>query len=595
MCGFAGVFDRTEQRNISAQLLVDMSGAVAHRGPDDCASYRAPGLGLRHHRLALVDTSGGKQPMCSPDGGAVLVFNGFIYNYVELRAALERLGASFRTRSDTEVVLQAWLAWGPDCARHLRGMFAFAIWDRAERCLHLARDPLGIKPLFYTSLPDGTVAFASDLRAFFRVPSFRRELLPTSIEDYLAFGYIPEPATLFRDAAKLPAGSTLTLRHGQPVGSPVTYWKPWRSRPERPLDEREAEGVLIDSLQGIVENCLASDHRVGILLSGGVDSSAVLWAAARKAAAPIPAFTLAVDHQGYDESQFAAMAVRHVGADHHMVPLGTPGPDAIDRLAVQFDEPFADSSAFPTSMICRRAKQEVPVVMSGDGGDELFAGYRRYREVSGTVEPGTGPARRSRLVDAYMERVSVVPSAVRRDLYERDFARSLQGYSAAQVMRRAADDAPVDDEVELLQYLDLRTYLQGDILTKVDRTSMTHALEVRVPMLDHTFVDMASSLPTRARIRGSEGKWIFKKALEPHLPDELLYRQKMGFSVPIHRWLAGHLRDHVRDRLASSVLIDAAVFDRRRLDALLDDPSDTSEVLWSLLMLEGYCREYVFA
>jgi asparagine synthase (glutamine-hydrolysing) len=627
MCGIVGMMDLKERRPIDRELLSRINESQFHRGPDDGGLFTDPGIGLGFRRLAIIDLSGGAQPLFNEDHSVVIVFNGEIYNYKKLVPVLEAKGHVFRTRSDTEVIVHAWEEWGPACVDRLRGMFGFAIWDKKQQTLFLARDRLGEKPIYYSELADGTFIFGSELKSLLTHPGTQRALEPRAVEDYFAYGYVPDPKTIYRGIFKLPPGHTLLLQRGKPVPAPRSYWDvAFHVQPG--ANERAAGEELIQRLRDCVDMRMVADVPIGAFLSGGVDSSAVVALMAGLSPDPINTCSIAFGQKEYDESRFAGMIAERYHTRHHVRQVTEDDFDLVDRLALFYDEPFADSSAMPTYRVCELARERVTVALSGDGGDEVFAGYRRYRwhhyeelvrraipaalrrplfGFLGSVYPKADWAPRplrakSTLqgiardtAEAYFRSVGLITDEMRAQLFSASFKNSLQGYGAREVLEGHMRDAPADDHLSQIQYADLKTYLAGDILVKVDRASMANSLEVRVPILDHELIEWAAGLPLALKLRGGEGKYVFKKALEPLVPNDLLYRPKMGFSVPLARWFRGPLRQRVRDALSSQVLADAGVFEMGYLQQLVNQHQsgarDHSAALWSLLMFESFLRQ----
>jgi asparagine synthase (glutamine-hydrolysing) len=627
MCGIVGIFDLQGQRDIDPARLARMNHSLRHRGPDADGLHREPGLGLGHRRLAVIDLAGGQQPLFNADRSIAIVFNGEIYNYRSLMAELRQFGHPFRTSSDTEVIVHAWEQWGERCVQRLRGMFAFALWDRRRHLLFLARDRLGVKPLYYGQAQDGTVAFGSELKALLAHPAMPREIDAQAVEEYFAYGYVPEPRSIFRHARKLPPGHTLSIRAGQPLPEPQPYWDiPFT--PHCPASEAQAADELLARLREAVRIRMVAEVPLGAFLSGGVDSSAVVALMAGASAAPVNTCSISFGDPAYNEARYADLVARRYGTCHHALQVEQDDFELIDLLARLYDEPFADSSAMPTYRVCQLARQRVTVALSGDGGDESLAGYRRYRlhareeKVRALMAPGLrqslfgtlgrlypkadwaprflrakttfeGLARDT--TDAYFHGVSILGDTMRARLFSPELRRSLQGYRAVEVLRRHALASPAQDPLSQVQYLDLKTYLPGDILTKVDRASMAHALEVRSPLLDHELVAWMSGLPPRLKLRRGEGKYLLKKALRPLLPDELLYRRKMGFSVPLAAWLRGPLRQRLQQRLLGATLAQCGLFDMDYVRQLIEQHGagrrDYSAPLWTLLMFEAFLRQ----
>ena len=629
MCGIAGIFDTRGRRDIARDLVARMNESQHHRGPDECGIHAEPGIGLGHRRLSIIDVSTGQQPLWNEDGSVVVIYNGEMYNYQSLIPELTALGHTFQTRSDTEVIVHAWEAWGEACVTRFRGMFAFALYDRNRSTLFLARDRLGVKPLHYAFLDDGTFIFGSELKSLRAYPNFPSVIDHCAVEEYFALGYIPEPRTIFEGARKLPPAHTLTLTRGAPVAEPKMYWDP-RFTLDARISTQDAFAELIRRLDESVKLRLISEVPLGAFLSGGVDSSAVVASMARSSVDPVNTCSIAFADPAYDESRFAQAVATRYRTRHFIDRVESDDFDLIDELARIYDEPYADSSAIPTYRVCQLARKHVTVALSGDGGDENFGGYRRYRMhlgeerlrramplafrrpvfgLLGQIYPKADWAPRyfrakttfeslgRRSVDAYFHTMSIFRDDMRSRLFSDAFKAKLSGYNAIEVFRRHAALAQTDDPLALIQYLDLKTYLVGDINTKVDRASMAHSLEVREPLMDHPLVEWLCTLPSSLKMRGAEGKWLLKKAMEPRVPHDVLYREKMGFAVPLARWFRGPLQARVRDALQGERLQATGIFDagylRYLLDAHQSGARDHSAPLWSLLMFDAFLRNVV--
>lgn len=625
MCGIVGIFDIKGASEIDRNLLSRMNESQFHRGPDEGGMHTEPGLGFGHRRLSIIDLSSGQQPMHSQDGNVVLTYNGEVYNFPELRAELEALGYSFRTHCDTEVILYAWQAWGESCVERLRGMFAFAIWDRPSQTLFLARDRLGVKPLFYAELSNGQFIFGSELKALKQHPLLPKEVDPTAIEDYFGFGYIPDPKTIYRGVHKLEPGYCLTIKRGQNAYRPKQYWDV-KFQTASVDGAAEAGEELIERLREAVKIRMVADVPLGAFLSGGVDSSGVVALMAGLSKDPVNTCSISFGDPKFNEAQFAAQVAQRYHTSHRVEQVDPDDFSLIDQLSGLYDEPYADSSALPTYRVCELAKKQVTVVLSGDGGDENLAGYRRYRwhtyeermramlpdalrvplfSTLGRVYPKLDWApkvlRAKTTLESigrdsmagYFHSVSVLSNGMRSQLFSESLKSDLQGYQAIEVFRRYRQQAP-EHPLSMVQYLDLKTYLAGDILTKVDRASMAHALEVRVPLLDHKLVEWMASLPPDLKLHGREGKYLFKKALEPYLPNDILYRPKMGFAVPLSSWFRGPLKQRVQQALLGETLKNTGWFDEAYLHHLVSQHQsglrDYSAPIWSLLMFEAFLR-----
>ena len=624
MCGIAGMFNLDGQEPASRNLLERMNQVQSHRGPDEGAVWLEQGVGLAHRRLAIIDISSGQQPLVSRDGQAVIVFNGEIYNFLLLRQELGELGHQFTTHSDTEVILAAYAQWGEACVEHLRGMFAFAIWDLSRQQLFLARDRLGIKPLYYSLVNGQSLIFGSELKALMQHPQLDRRLDESAIEDYFAFGYIPDPKSIYAGVAKLAPGHTLLIRQGDSRLQLRQYWDASFANPHQ--DSRETlQQELLERLREAVDVRLMAEVPLGAFLSGGVDSSAVVAMMAGLQDKPVNTCSIGFDVRDFNETEYARSVAEHYRTEHQERVVASDDFELLGQLSGLYDEPFADSSAIPTYRVCELARERVIVCLSGDGGDELFAGYRRHRwhmneekirqmlpaslraGVFGTLgrwypkldwapkflrAKTTFQALARDSIQAYLHSVSVVAEPLRRQLFNPAFQQRLQGYRADQVFADHAANFDGEDPLSLVQYLDMKTYLPGDILTKVDRASMAHSLEVRVPLLDHPLLEWANRIPAAMKLEGGQGKMIFKQSLTGHLSEEVLYRDKMGFAVPLSAWFRGPLKDRLRRRLLNGALRELDIFDMTFVERLVEGHisglAEHSAVLWSLMMFEAF-------
>ena len=631
MCGLVSIFDSRAARAVDQALLARMNDALMHRGPDEGGLHVEAGVGLGHRRLSIIDLSAGHQPLFNEDGSVAVVFNGEIYNFADLSKELVAAGHIFRTHSDTEVIVHAWEEWGEDCVRRFRGMFAFVLWDRNRQTFFLARDRLGKKPLYYAILPDGFVIVGSELKALLLHPGISREINPTAVEDYFAFGYVPDPKTILRAVSKLSPAHTLTIRRGAAVPAPRAYWDvPFKS--VGLIDRGTAERELIERLREAVRIRLISEVPLGAFLSGGVDSSAVVAMMAGLSSEPVNTCSISFGEPRFNEARYAEQVAVRYHTKHRVEQVDPDDYDLIDILARVYDEPFADSSALPTYRVCQLARKQVTVALSGDGGDESLAGYRRYkwhvyeermrsffprvlrRPLFGALgrfypkldwapkvlrAKTTFQAIARDTLEGYLHGVSVMSDNMRSRLYSNRFRRTLDGYHAIEVFKAHAAGAPTDHPLSLVQYLDMKTYLPGDILVKVDRASMAHSLEVRAPILDHKLIEWVSGLATEWKLEGGEGKALLKSALRPYLSDDILYRPKMGFAVPLAGWFRGPLRDRVREAVLGPILAATEIFDPRFLRDLVDQHQsgrwDHSAALWSLVMFEAFQRNLLSA
>ena len=622
MCGLAGLFHFSGARIPDQALLRRMTDAIHHRGPDGEGLHAEPGVALGHRRLAIVDLAGGVQPMASPDGELIVTFNGEIYNHEVLRRELEAAGHHFRTRSDTEAILHAWREWGPGCLQRMNGMFAFAIWDRSAGALFLARDRLGEKPLHYAQLPDGTVAFASELGALLTLPGIARRIDPRALEDFLSLGYVPDPHTIYAGIHRLPPGHHLMLRRPgiATLPRPTRYWQPPTTTIAATAADAAAE--LSARLEESVRLRLMSDVPLGSFLSGGVDSGAITGIAARNAST-MQSFTIGFPGTS-DERPAAAGMAAMFGTTHRSE---TSEPDYLDAARSQvalFHEPFGDHSSVPTLAVCALARKHVTVALSGDGGDEVFAGYRRYRwhqmaEAVRAYVPASarrhvlGPlARIYPKLDAaprwlrakhtlteisldsalgYYRTVCKLHRDNRRALLSASLRSELGDYDPGDRFAGLMAECDPDETLLQAQYADLATWLPGDILTKVDRTSMAVSLEVRPPILDHTLVEWGMALPTALKLKGGEGKHILRQAVAPLLPERVLHGPKQGFAASIGAQLRAQA-PLVKQRLLGGAMLDSGLFDAGGLAAMVDRHAsgrhDHAQAIWQLLVLEGF-------
>jgi asparagine synthase (glutamine-hydrolysing) len=622
MCGIAGIFHLGTPKPVDPARVERMCDAIAHRGPDGQGVWTAPGVGLGHRRLSIIDVAGSPQPMASSDGRAMLVYNGEVYNYRELREELKAHGASFLTDGDSEVILAAWQQWGVDCLPRLHGMFAFAIYDMSQRTLFLARDRLGVKPLFLAELSDGSLAFGSELKALTAHPLLRREVDPLAIEDYLTWGYVPDHRSILAGVGKLPAGHSLLLRHEASVPAPVQWWDVSFAE-RRPGRAADLEAELLHLLRQAVTSRMVSDVPLGAFLSGGVDSSSVVALMAEASRDPVKTCSIGFDVAALDETGYASVIAERFATEHRSRIVSADDFDKVDMLAAMFDEPFADASALPTWRVSQLARENVTVALSGDGADEAFAGYRRhvfqhnedrarsllpqavrqpvfgalgavYPKADWAPRPLRGKATLLSLArsseEGYARALAVTRAEQRDTLYSPEFLRIRGDYRAETAFEDLMRGAPARSGLDRAQYADLKFWLPGDILTKVDRASMAVSLEAREPLLDHRLIEFAAALPERMRMRGGVGKWLMKRTMRRYLPDDILYRQKQGFVTPIAQWFRGPLAETARSIGASAALARTGWFDAKRLSALAESHiagrSDHSRLLWQMLMLD---------
>ncbi|MEP7348731.1 MAG: XrtA/PEP-CTERM system amidotransferase [Sphingorhabdus sp.] len=622
MCGIAGIFHLETAKPVDPERVKRMTDAIAHRGPDGSGVWTAPGVGLGHRRLSIIDLNGGAQPMHSDDGALTLSFNGEIYNFMDLRKELEAVGYVFRTNSDSEVILHGWRHWGPDCVSHFHGMFVFAIYDARTRQLFLARDRLGVKPLFYAPIADGSIIFGSELKALTAHPALRREADLAAVDDYLAFGYVPDHASIIRGVKKLPAGHFLLLQQGRPLPQPVEYWDIDFSKRVKG-SQSELEEELLRLMRQAVTSRMVADVPLGAFLSGGVDSSSVVALMAEHSRQPVKTCSIGFDVGALDESEYAETVARRFATDHRNRKVAADDFALIDMLAHHFDEPFADGSALPTYRVCEMAREQVTVALSGDGADEAMAGYRRHvfhhneERVRGLLPQSVRGALFGRLgrvypkadwaprplrakttllslarsgAEGYTNAVSLTNPEQRRALYSRRSRNIIGDYRAEAYMERLMVCAPARSGLDQAQYADMKLWLPGDILTKLDRTSMAVGLEAREPLLDHRLLEFAASLPENMRVRRGQGKYLMKQTMERYLPKDILYRPKMGFVTPIGQWFRGPLAEAARNLATSPVLSQVEWFDNAVIAKAAEDHIsgrvNNDRLLWQLVMLE---------
>jgi asparagine synthase (glutamine-hydrolysing) len=626
MCGICGIVSTDREAVIEPAVIRRMCDTLAHRGPDDQGMYVAPGVALGHRRLSIIDLRPeGRQPMSNEDGTVQIVFNGEIYNFAEHYQWLIARGHKFRSRTDTEVIIHLYEELGVRCLERLRGMFAFAIWDQRKHCLFLARDRFGKKPLFY-HVDGKQMLFASEAKAILTYPQFEREPDPVAIDNYIALGYVAGARSAFKGIRKLPPAHYLLLADGK-----VEIRRYWRLAftPKLELSEDEACAQIVDRLSEAVRLRLIGDVPIGAFLSGGLDSSSIVALMAALGSGPVKTFSIGFEESAYDETAYARTVARHFGTDHHEFVVRPEGQEILDRMVWHYDEPFADAAALPTFYLSKLTREYVTVALTGEAGDENFAGYPRYaynslaQYLQGKsevlrwlvrnaarlgdrllLESGTLGSR-LRKVDAMLAgngepwaaRLTVrVSSASRKLLYSEAFAEELGARSPERLIAKVFDDTD-GEGLDAALNLDLNLYLPYDLLTKVDIASMAVGLEARAPMVDHEFVEFIARLPTRFKRSGLSTKVIFRKAMKDILPKPILNRAKRGFSVPLDLWFRGHLKDLLRDVLLSRRCTGRAYFNRHVIEAMIDahtsGRADHQQELWGLLMLELWHRMFI--
>ena len=623
MCGIAGFADRQHpsgsRKETDFALVHAMCEVIRHRGPDDEGIHVEGGVGLGMRRLSIIDLSTGHQPMHNEDESVWIVFNGEIYNYRELRAQLEAAGHRFYTSSDTETIVHAYEQWGEECFARLRGMFGLALWDRRARTLLLARDRAGIKPLHYAE-HGGRLYFGSELKSLLAAGAVDGAIDLESLDHYLSFLYTPRDRSIFNGVSKLPPGHALRWRHGHAEVRP--FWQISADQTFRGTAEDAAE-ELRRVLADAVRSHMVSDVPLGAFLSGGVDSSAVVGLMAEASDRPVKTFSIGFDEPEYDELEHARTVAAHFSTDHHEFVVRPDALGILDRLIEHFDEPFADSSAIPTWYVSEIARQHVTVVLSGDGGDELFGGYDRYlphprverfdrlpipgrRKVAAMVWPllphgaqGKNFLRHVSLgTDArFIDSVALFRDDEKAALYSPELRASLRGASAKKTLARHFDRFAALAPHDRMMRFDFETYLPEDVLTKVDRMSMAHSIESRVPLLDNRVIDFAAELPAHLKIRQGRRKHVLKEAVKGLLPPGILDRKKQGFGVPLDVWFRGRLRDVFADVLGSARTRQRGYFQPAFIERIVQEHvsgrRDHTLRLWQLLVFELWQRHYV--
>ena len=623
MCGIAGMVSANPGERVETEIIHRMCQAIVHRGPDDEGLFTKDGVGLGMRRLSIIDLAGGHQPVFNEDRSAWIVFNGEIYNFLELRPELESRGHRFSTHSDTEVILHLYEEMGADCVQKLRGMFAFAIYDERKKKLVIARDRFGKKPLHY-ALSAGRLLFGSEIKSILAVAPELAEVNNEALLQYMYFGYVPDPLTAFLPIQKLPPGHSLEFENGKV--SVRQYWDLPQYGTHQPASEEECLEELEYRLAEAVRIRLISDVPLGALLSGGTDSSTVVALMARASSKPVKTFSIGFKHDDFNEAQYARRVAKHFSTDHHELIVEPDVLETVETLTRSLEEPFGDSSMLPTYYVSCLARQHVTVALSGDGGDELFAGYDRYgihsrRQVFEKVPGWMWRLYRNHVYsrlpqdmrgrkfaynvslpwrERYVDGISFVPSFERdMPLFSDEFRATLANYeNPEEVMYRYFRNAPAKDPVSQMLYVDTKTYMVEDILTKVDRMSMATSLEVRVPILDHVFAEYATSLPSDWKLRGTTQKYIFRKLAERvGVPRDVLYRPKQGFALPLVHWIRYELKDLIMTVLLEPRTQQRGYFNPKATAQLLDEHfrgrRNHSGRIWRLLMFEMWHRNFL--
>lgn len=624
MCGIAGQFSYTHP--VGPNVVRSMIQTLYHRGPDDEGIYlnkqngwqggHSPSVGLGHRRLSIIDLSTGHQPIHNEDESIWIVFNGEIYNFQLLKKDLVKNGHKYYTTTDTEVIIHLYEKYGDDCVKYLRGMFAFAIWDDKQKKLFIARDRLGKKPLYYYW--DGnTLLFASELKGILAWPGFKRNIDMKALVNYLQFGYITDPLSIIKDVFKLPPGHLLTLKNKKL--NIQKYWELNFTTKEVKNEEEVCEGLL-EKLKESVKLRLISDVPLGAFLSGGIDSSTIVTLMAQEMSQPVKTFSIGFEEPEYNELPYARKVAGRLGTEHHEMIVRPESFDLIENIIYQFDEPFGDASAIPTYYVSKLASEHVKVVLSGDGGDELFAGYdsyavmmnrNKYEILPDPVRAGIRVLSRTLPAGVYgknflynislpldqrfIDYVSHVSFRKHRRLLSDDLLSLMK--TNGNLFEKHFRDAANFDPLSRLQYVDMNLYLPGDILVKVDRMSMAHSLETRVPLLDQEVVEFVNGLPWKYKMNGSKRKYIFRKAVEKLLPREIIDREKRGFAVPLKYWFKEDLREYISLILFEPKTLQRDYFNKKYIKQLITEleqgKRDNSTLLWHLVVFELWHRNYL--
>jgi asparagine synthase (glutamine-hydrolysing) len=624
MCGICGKLNFDRDNEVSQQLLKAMADSIVHRGPDDDGYYLSGQIGLGFRRLSIIDLAGGHQPLSNEDGTVWIVFNGEIYNYQDLREALLKKGHVFRTKTDTEVIVHLYEEYGEAGVQSLRGMFAFAIWDQKQQTLLLARDRVGIKPLYY-GVTSQSVVFASEMKAILVDPQFKREILPSTIDRFLTFGYVPGEETLLKGIYKLPPGSLMVVKNGKTEVK--QYWDLHFSSSSVTL--KDAEEQLLEILEESVRLHMIADVPVGFLLSGGVDSTAMLSLASRKTDRPISSYTVGFADSGIaDERPFARLAAEKYGSEHHEISISSKEfADFLPKYVWHMEEPVCEPPAVALYYVSKLARKYVKVLISGEGGDEAFAGYPNYRAMlwidrikrtagplkgalSGTLAllyklGGNWRLRQYQQLlnstfESYYYSRSSSPfrffNAHSKELYSSDFSSSISKQYSLRPVTQLLEKNGSDDLLSRMLYVDTRTWLPDDLLVKADKMTMANSVELRVPLLDHKLLEFAATLPSNFKVNGFSMKYIAKRCLAKQIPAEILERKKAGFPVPYENWLRTDLRDSVSNILLDRETIDRGYFKKSAVEKLVRDNTESggyAKEIFSLVVLELWHREFL--
>jgi asparagine synthase (glutamine-hydrolysing) len=626
MCGIVGIANNNS-RSLNSEILEKMNRCIAHRGPDDDGFYVRENVGLAMRRLSIIDIAHGKQPIHNRDKTKWIVFNGEIYNFQELRADLEKRGHCFYTNSDTEAIVHLYDEYGADCVTHLRGMFAFAIWDEIDKSLFIARDRIGKKPLLYSHQPNGDLIFGSEFSALLSHPSISREVNFEAIDSYLSYLCVPAPQTAFRQIRKLEPAHWLRWKNG--AIETKRYWLPDFSKKIK-VSEEEAIEETARVLRDATNARLISEVPLGAFLSGGVDSSIITALMAEASTQPVKTFSIGFEEQDFSELKYAKMVAKHVGAEYNEFIVKPDALEVLPILVEHYGEPYADSSSIPTYYVSKETRRFVTVALNGDGGDESFAGYERYMAMNAAESYNRFPRflrkpfiefpishlpnskkYRSRLrsakrfvesaslpkVERYLRWISAVAPDLKNDLMTENFRQNINGGKPSDLLAEWFDRADSKNIIDDTMFVDQMTYLPNDLLVKVDIASMANSLEARSPFLDHKVIEFAASLPSDIKIKKADTKTLLKKVAARLVPKEAIYRRKMGFGVPIANWLRGDMREFMKENLQSERFARRGLFEVSQVEKLIEEhlnqKQDNATPIWTLLMLELWFQRFI--
>jgi asparagine synthase (glutamine-hydrolysing) len=631
MCGICGIVAvGNTDPTISREILEGMNQSIRHRGPDDDGFYVSDHIGLASRRLSIIDLKSGKQPITNEDGKIWIVFNGEIYNYRELRNYLDKHGHEFRTNSDTETILHLYEEFGTECVQHLNGIFAFAIWDGRSQELILARDRMGIKPLYYTQLPNGHLVFGSEMKSILSHPGVDRTIDLIALNEYLSYEYVPTPRTIIRNIQRLEAGHILVCNSRGTFASAYARLSFKQSESRPPVHWRDYSAALYEKLRSTVQSELVSDVPVGVLLSGGLDSSTIAALMVDLYPGKVESFTIAFEEGSFNESNYARQVATFLGTQHNeMMLTSKKAVDLVSEMTNFLDEPFADSSIIPTYLLSQFAREKVKVVLGGDGGDELFAGYPTVlsHRLIEYYERFTPWALRTYLAPRILDNLKIsfdnlsldfrlrrflagrgVPLIVRHQRWLGSFVDEEKSLLLCDwvkpVLRETyhqsfahAQEGDAKEPLNQILFNDLKTYLEGDILYKVDRASMAASLEVRVPFLNREMVQFTNDLPLDLKLHNLTGKFLLKKTMNGKLPEEIIHRPKKGFNMPVAYWLSRDLKNVMLDMFSESFLLRQDLFSFSYIQRLAEEHfehrRDNRKLLWTLFMFQMWYRTYI--